>query len=76
MLGILILIALIVIEYYLAEWFYEVVEAKGYHNRKYFWICFPLSFAGYLLVIALPDRGSAAVLSGEALPELDELPEL
>lgn len=76
MLGLFILIVAIVIEYYLAEWFYEVVEAKGYHNRKYFWICFLLTVAGYLLVIALPDRGNAAVPSGEALPELDELPEL
>lgn len=37
---------------------------------------FLLSFAGYLLVIALPERRNAAASSDETLPELDELPKL
>lgn len=77
MLTLLLTLALvIVIDYYLAKWFYEVVEAKGYHNKKYFWICFLFAVAGYLLVIALPDRGNAIERVGEALPELNDLPEL
>lgn len=57
--------------YYIAKWFYEVAEEKGYHNKKYFWICFWLGWIGYLLVVALPDRGNQ---KNEIVT--DELPEL
>ncbi len=63
MIGIVPIILLVVyflIEYFVAGWFYEVVEAKGYRDRKYFWICFWLGIVGYLLVIALPNRSEVA----------------
>lgn len=60
---------LVVLAYYIALWFFEVAEEKGYHSKKYFWICFWLGLIGYLLVIALPDRGNSSTDFGE-LPEL------
>lgn len=58
--------------YYTAKWFYEVAEEKGYHDKKYFWICFWLGYIGIPLVIALPDRGAGQQREIAA----DELPEL
>lgn len=66
---ILIAAAYLVLDYFIAEWFAEATYAKGYHESKYFWICFWLGFIGYLLVIALPDRGNRPAGPGE-LPKL------
>ena len=46
----------ILIEYIVANAFYDIACEKGFENRKYFWYSFLLSFVGYLMVIALPDR--------------------
>ena len=61
-----------VISYYLAKEFYKASVARGWPEKKYFWICFLLPIAGYLLVIALPDRGGPALGSyvSSDLPEL------
>ena len=64
---ILIAIVYLILDYYIAKWFSEAAEAKGYHDSKYFWICFFLGFIGYLLVIALPDRNQHSA-------DIDELP--
>lgn len=53
-------VILIVLAYFIAKWFYEVAQEKGYHDKKYFWICFWLAGVGIPLVIALPDRGKRA----------------
>ena len=45
---------------------------QGYSSKKYFWIPFWFGIAGYLLVIALPDRG----LVRKVKPKNDELPDL
>lgn len=50
-------IVALVIDYLIAKEFYLVAEAKGYADKKYLWISFLLTFIGYLLVIALPNRG-------------------
>lgn len=63
-------IALICLNYFLAKWFFEAAEAKGWHSRKYFWICFWLGLVGYLLVIALPDRGNTPQAVSDELPDL------
>lgn len=54
----LILVIAFILKYFIAGWFFEAAEMKGYHDRKYFHICFWLGSVGYLLVIALPDRGN------------------
>lgn len=57
MVFLLIVIALLfVLSYFIAKWFNEVAEEKGYYDNKYFWICFLLNLPGWLLVVALPDK--------------------
>lgn len=65
----LLVAVLLVFAYFIAHCFFEVAEEKGYHSKKYFWICFWLGVIGYLLVIALPDRGKRPASPGE-LPKL------
>lgn len=58
------------IGYLIAKEFYKIAEMKGHFQKKYLWISFLLGPIGWLLVIALPDRG-------DAIPEIhDDLPEL
>ena len=56
--------------WYLSNQFYEVAQAKGYDDRKYFWICFWFALPGYLLVIALPNRSNALQTMSDELPDL------
>ena len=65
-----ICIAIAILNWFVAGWFFEAAEAKGYHDKKYFWICFWLSCIGYLLIIALPDRGNSHHVVNDELPEL------
>lgn len=69
---ILLTILCLVIEFYLASEFYKVVQMKGYSETKYFWIAFLFSFAGYLLIIALPDKTQTAPQNNDT----DSLPRL
>lgn len=47
---------LIGVRYLLANECYKIACAKGYWQRKYFWITFFIRDVGLLMVIALPDR--------------------
>jgi hypothetical protein len=69
---VLFVIAAAAISCYVAKEFYKAAVARGWPEKKYFWICFLLPPAGYLLVIALPDRGGPARGSfvSTDLPEL------
>lgn len=66
----LIAAAFIVLDYFIAKWFFEAAEEKGYHDKKYFWICFWLGAAGWILVCALPDRGNSSQASPDELLDL------
>lgn len=66
----LIIVAGVVLAYFTATWFFEVAKEKGYHDKKYFWICFWLGYIGIPLIIALPDRGNAQKVDPDELPEL------
>lgn len=68
--SLVIAIAILVLSYFIAKWFFEVVEEKGYHDKKYFWICFWLGLPGWLLVIALPNRGMGQPTVIDDLPEI------
>lgn len=73
---VLLLVAVVALclAWYLANQFYKVAEEKGFTDRKYLWICFWLGVIGYLLVIALPDRGNR---NNSITPAIsDELPDL
>lgn len=56
--------------WYIANQFYNVAKMKGHSERRYFWIPFWFSIWGYLLVIALPDRGNEVSAVSDELPEL------
>ena len=65
-------LALLVLDYFVAREFYLAAAMKGWASKKYFFFAFFLTVIGYLLIIALPDRGSVAAGSFESrdLPEL------
>lgn len=56
--GVISLSLAIAVSVFLAACFYEIACEKGFEERRYFWIPFLFGLVGYLLVIALPDRGS------------------
>ena len=69
----LTIIALVVgiwIAWYVAKQFEEAAQKKGHDQTKYFWLCFLLGAIGYLLVIALPDRGGVQQAVSDELPDL------
>lgn len=77
-LGIIVLIVCVIVLFVwwkIAEEFYDIAVGKGHKDRKYFWYCFLLSFAGYLLVVALPDKTNMNI-GNEVLQVVDELPEI
>lgn len=69
-LGLVLLILSIWIDYLVAKEFCVAAKLKGYSEKKYFWICFLLGLVGYLLIIALPDRGDNQRIANDELPEL------
>lgn len=59
MIGLILLIpilALLLLDYFIADEFRCIAVRKGYCGRKYFWWSFFTGFIGYMMVIALPDR--------------------
>ena len=60
------------LDFLVSREFYKTAVMKGWAHKKYFFFPFLLPVIGYLLVIALPDRGSAADGSFESrdLPDL------
>lgn len=63
----------LIINYQLAKQFYLVACNKGYFDKKYKWIPFFCGIAGYLLVIALPDRKTNTAYTSfkkEDLPDI------
>lgn len=77
--GIIAIIAIVVliVQIMAALEFNSIANRKGYSGNKYGWWCFWFPAAGYLMVIALPDRSQQA----EVVPEKEKfennaLPEL
>lgn len=60
------------LDFLLAREFYLAAAMKGWFSKKYFVYAFLLPPIGWLLIIALPDRGSAGANSFDDrnLPEL------
>ena len=67
-----ICLVVLVLDYFVAREFYLAAAMKGWASKKYFFFAFFLTVIGYLLVVALPDRGSVSAGSFESrdLPEL------
>lgn len=75
--GVFFAVALLVVYIMAAMEFNSIANQKGYPGNKYGWWCFWFPAAGYLMVIALPDRSQKAeatpakeVFDNNALPEL------
>ena len=66
------LVAFLAADILLAREFYKIAVIKGWSSKKYFWLSIFTTFAGYLLVIALPDKGGADItaLVSDDLPDL------
>lgn len=73
--GIFLFIIAIVISGIMAQEFYEIAEMKGHPCRKYFWWSFLFTFAGWAMVIALPDHSNVQQKIANTTTA-DELPEL
>ena len=69
-LSVIVLIISIIIDYLLAKEFYSVAISKGYKDKKYFWYSYIFLFAGYLLVVALPDKNNKTEKNIAELPEI------
>ena len=65
-------LAFLVLDFFVAKEFYLAAATKGWASKKYFFFAFFLTLIGYLMILALPDRGSIAAGSFESrdLPEL------
>lgn len=62
----------LLVDFLAAREFYLAAAMKGWDSKKYFFYAFFLTLIGYLLILALPDRGSSAAGSFDSrdLPEL------
>ena len=69
---VVIAIAFLAADFFVAKEFYKAAVMKGWASKKYFWISFFLTFAGYILVAALPDRGGKdmSVFCSDDLPDI------
>lgn len=65
-------IAVLAVHFFVSVEFYKAAAMKGWPQKKYFYTALGLWFIGYLLIIALPDRGG----SGVRAVEISDLPEL
>lgn len=65
-------IAALIIDGIIAIEFQTVARLKGYMQAKYFWYCFLFTFAGYALVISLPNMSK----KHEHEENNEELPEI
>lgn len=66
----LICIAAIALEAWIAGLFYDAAKMKGFNSRVYFWVSFLFGPVGWILVCALPDRGNTPQAISDELPDL------
>ena len=60
----------ILVSYYIAGLFYFIAVDKGYSAKVYLWIATLFGFVGYLLIVAMPDRGNNLQVANDDLPDL------
>lgn len=70
--SILIIAGLIAAHCFISYEFYKTAVMKGWPQKKYLYIAFFTWIVGYLLIIALPDRGG----NFQRAVESDDLPEI
>lgn len=64
------------INYALSTYFYYVATEKGYYEACYLWIPFLFGLIGYVLVVALPDRGNGTKTISKSSKNKDNYTEL
>ena len=62
--------AILFFGYYIAGLFYFIAVDKGYSSKVYLHLCFWITIVGFLLVIAMPDRGGNPQYANDELPDL------
>lgn len=67
-----VLVAVLAVHVFVSIEFYKAAAMKGWPQKKYFYMALALWLVGYLLIIALPDRGG----NGVRAIEINDLPEL
>lgn len=70
--SIVAVIAVLAVHFFVSVEFYKAAAMKGWPQKKYFYMALGLWIVGYMLIIALPDRGG----SGVRAVEISDLPEL
>ncbi len=65
-------IVVIVLEAIVAWEFSNIAKKKGHYERRWFWYAFLFSVAGWLMVVALPNK----IVEAPAERKYDELPQL
>ena len=80
-LGILVgCILFLLIDLLIAKEFVAIADKKGHNGRQYFWWMFLFGFIGYLMVIALPDRGEQKTVTVNSAkteaPAPEEIPDI
>ena len=60
----------LLVSYYVAGLFYFIAVDKGYSAKVYLWIATLFGFVGYLLIVAMPDRGNNPQIVSDELPDL------
>ena len=71
----LLLVIVIVIDYFVAKAFEEIAEEKGFSNHsKYFWFSFWLGPIGHLMTVALPDKKARMIAAASLLEEEEKKP--
>ena len=64
------------LNYLIAKEFAFIAREKGYPQKRYFWWVFLTGLLGIIMVIALPNKGTAAGAGNKKNIINDELPEL
>lgn len=60
----------LLLDFTIAAKFGEIAEEKGYSYKTYVIWCYIFTAIGYLMVIALPDRGNQNKVVPDELPDL------
>ena len=75
LLYIIIWVVALIIQYFIAKQFESVAADKGYHGSRFFHLSFWIGLPGWILVAALPDRGSNNENISQAAPAPITVPE-
>lgn len=65
-----LIVLLIIADLIIAAGFSDIAGKKGHSGTSYFWWCFLFSLAGWLMVVALPDKSNSKPVVSDELPDL------